>query len=344
MKAILFILTLVLTQISFNAQTVISGFITDTVVWDSVNSPYIITTNVLVTDTAQLIILPGTIVKFDAQRAIEVDGEIKILGDSTSHVTFTANSSNPSDGFWKALILSSSAKSTWFSSELDSLGNDVYDYQSGCVIEYCDFIYGGYDSPSDNYDAILKVEGPSLLVRNCSFKQSGGYGVYFTSNVFSGLFMFVNNNIHTTFRAGLLCMGADALKDIRNNSITNCAAGIQVLSTNKAKIYNNILRGCSSFNIHCNAANHVEICKNVIIGGTSNSNAIVQIDDGNQFSNKIYGNIIIDHPNKSIFDADSVTNNVFINNGGILETHWYSNYQYKFYCNQFLQNNYYQGR
>ncbi|MDX8339285.1 right-handed parallel beta-helix repeat-containing protein [Draconibacterium sp. IB214405] len=98
---ILFVTTSVITQV---VATNVSGDITNNTTWTAANSPYIITTNVLVHDTARLVIEAGVQIKVDAGFQLSVDGELEINGTEASPVVFTSNSGYPQAGDWKGII------------------------------------------------------------------------------------------------------------------------------------------------------------------------------------------------------------------------------------------------
>ena len=88
MRKLILTLTIVIIHLSAFSQTNVSGFLTVNTVWDSLNDPYIITGNVLVTDSVKLTILPGTVVKFNSQKALQIEGELNVLGTDSAHVIF----------------------------------------------------------------------------------------------------------------------------------------------------------------------------------------------------------------------------------------------------------------
>jgi len=82
-----------------------------------------------------LIIDAGVSIKLENNTTIQVNGELKAVGDSVNKITFTSNNSSPSNGDWNHTIFSDNSKDAVYNSE----GN----YQSGSIIKYCEFSYGG---------------------------------------------------------------------------------------------------------------------------------------------------------------------------------------------------------
>ena len=115
--------------------TDVSGTLTANTSWTKTGSPYIVTGDILVEDGVTLTIEPGVEVRFNACRALCVDGTLVARGAFDDHVIFTSNHSPPNRGDWKSIIFRQSSADAVF---------DADDrYLSGCILEFCTVQYAG---------------------------------------------------------------------------------------------------------------------------------------------------------------------------------------------------------
>lgn len=116
-------------------QTNVSGFISTNTTWSIAGSPYIVIGNILVTSGYTLTIEPGVIIKFNIDKALQIDGELIAIGTPENRITFTSNQTNPLPGDWAKIHFSD----TCTSAVIDTAGK----YVSGSIMKYCDVKYGG---------------------------------------------------------------------------------------------------------------------------------------------------------------------------------------------------------
>ncbi len=323
MKKILLALLIVSTRIITFAQTNVTGMITVNTVWDSINDPYIIASNVLVVGGVKLTILPGTVIKFNSQKALQVDGELNVLGTDDARVTFTANTTNPTAGFWDAVIVASGTNA----SEVDSLGN----YVSGNIVRNADFRYGGYVT-TENYSAMLECRYTNLYLEKCSFKKSASFGISFNS--------YGSNSSKHTY--------------IKENQIDSCdvflqAHGPQIsIISNKFNfgyltlnggfnfnVENNICR--NSLGIRCTGVGAGTVNKNVIINTVVAGGGISLTNSNPSYYNLVYGNLIITKGGMTC--TKNISNNVFIGTKGAVSTDYSPTYPIYLKNNQFIECN-----
>lgn len=317
-KIVLVLIGFLISVIGFS-QTYVSGFLTTNTIWDSINDPYIVTGNLLVTDSVKLTILPGTVVRLDGQKAIQIDGEINVLGSDSSRVTFTTNNS----GYWDAIIISPSSQSSLF----DSVGN----YLSGNIIQNADLNFGGYVQAGNTNSAMIECNSTTLFLENCLFSNSASEGIWFNGNSSNGQSLVINNNF---FSCGITFQMNGNPKKIISNHINNGRIWLVNYSGN-AIIESNVIKN-TTYGIRSHVSDNTQILNNVVLTiGGSTSSGITQNKHTNQNSYTIHGNIIIGDCNNSF--ASSISNNVFIGNFNPIKTSVYNSYLSLFTNNQFIE-------
>jgi len=172
------------------ADTPVSGPISANTTWTKANSPYIVTGTVLVEQGVTLTIEPGVVAKFDSAVGMRVDGEIIAIGTESDSIRFTANTDNPSAGYWGGIQLTETAVPT-------TLENDTT-YVSGSTFQYCVFEYSG---AGRDYGGALytpyTLQGLKLLVTHCLFSNNSakrGAAIYGHKNTTINNCNFSNNN------------------------------------------------------------------------------------------------------------------------------------------------------
>ncbi|MBI3501606.1 MAG: T9SS type A sorting domain-containing protein [Bacteroidetes bacterium] len=106
MKKLLLISTAVLGLTVANGQTNVSGGIFSNTTWTKVNSPYIVTSTVVVFPGIILTIQPGVTVKFANNQQLEIrQAKLIAIGTATDSITFTSNAVSPTAGIYTGIYL-----------------------------------------------------------------------------------------------------------------------------------------------------------------------------------------------------------------------------------------------
>lgn len=213
--AILFILNI---PTSSFAQTNVSGIINSNTVWDVNGSPYILTGNLLVTMGATLTINPGVIVKFNTDKALQIDGELIAIGNSQNRITFTSNQTNPAPGDWVAIQFTDSSE--------DAVFNSAGQYLSGSILQYCDITYGGGGTVARNGNLKMSFSAPYISYCRVSESEADGInGAASNSNIDN---CTVFNNIGYGINMQSLNNSSISNDSIMNNAL----GGIQIEGMN----------------------------------------------------------------------------------------------------------------
>jgi hypothetical protein len=165
-------------SIEFNIQegTEVSGIISSNTTWTVVNSPYIITGNIIINPSAILTIEPGVTVKFDSGKAIQVDGGLVAQGTEQNGIVFTSNQAVPEAGDWGNISFTDNS--------IDAVYDEEGNYLSGNILQYCTIEYGGSTTP------VIKLEYSSLLIDENIIQENAGTGIYV-----HGGFPIITNNL-----------------------------------------------------------------------------------------------------------------------------------------------------
>lgn len=160
----------------------VSPSITTDTTWSSDRcTAYIVTESVTVGPTATLTIQAGTMVKFNKDTSLTIDGTLKVLGENNNPVYFTSNSSAPAKGDWGGIFFPpSSTGATLF----DTQGA----YSDGSIIQNAVIWYAGVTIGSNLwidrtvildslYDGIFTTGG-ALNISNSTIRNSGQNGIY----------------------------------------------------------------------------------------------------------------------------------------------------------------------
>lgn len=153
------------------AQTNVSGFISANTTWNLAGSPYIVIGNALLSHGYTLTIEPGVIVKFDTDKALQIDGELIAIGTSQNRITFTSNQVSPAAGDWAKIHFPDTCVDATF----DTVGN----YLSGSIMKYCDILYGGSLGFGE-----IHIENSSPYFSHCNILNSSFAGIHCTGSTY----------------------------------------------------------------------------------------------------------------------------------------------------------------
>ncbi len=166
-------------QRTLAGPTNVSGTISSNTTWTLANSPYVVTGNVTVAAGVTLTVDAGVVVKFNNPfRQLTVNGTLRSLGTSASHVTFTSYKDDSvggdTNGDGSATV---PAPGDWWAVNLNA-GN-------ASLLQYTDVHYGGYGSADSGYGAVSvggTSSAPTLDHADVSYSQRSGVKLLGASN------------------------------------------------------------------------------------------------------------------------------------------------------------------
>ena len=182
--------------------------------WTSMpNFPIVLWSSVIVSDNVRLTISAGTVVKFNTNTQLTVNGTLDANGADASRVVFTSLKDDTYDGDTNGDgNTTAPARGDWYGIYLDGSGNN----EGIGEFDHCLFRYGGY-SGSATIDANVHFSGSdSGRMVDCVSENSGYHGVRITNC--SPLITdstFSNNGYH-----GLEASGSGT-PTITDNTFTN---------------------------------------------------------------------------------------------------------------------------
>lgn len=155
-----------------SSQTNVSGFINVNTTWTLAGSPYVVTGNALLSQGYTLTIDPGVVVKFDSNKALQIDGQLIAIGTVTQRIVFTSNQSSPQPGDWAKLHFSDYS--------IDAVYNAQGNYVSGTIMKYCDVLYAG----SLMWGSV-DIQQCSPYFNHCRIMYGGWSGINFNADNFT---------------------------------------------------------------------------------------------------------------------------------------------------------------
>ncbi|KAF0194780.1 MAG: carbohydrate-binding and sugar hydrolysis protein [Bacteroidetes bacterium] len=232
MKKLSFLLLFsIITAFSLSATNV-SGPITSNTLWSVANSPYVVTGNILVMEGVTLTIQPGVEVRFDASKALQVNGTLIAMGTAADSIRFTSNTTQ-TPGAWGNIYFPNTSTDVVF----DDAGN----YLSGCILEYCIVEYGGnIEGTNAN---MLRLDDALPGIRNCAIKNAANAGIEIHYPHYDTLNYNLSNNCFRHCKLGITALSYLSWIYITNSSFIQNECGIDANAL--MKIDNNLFSGNS---------------------------------------------------------------------------------------------------
>ena len=232
------------------ADTSVSGDITSDTTWGRTspdpNGIYIVTGDITIRNGATLTIEAGVTVKFNRYRRIYIGGTLlndtgKIVADGTSDnpIIFTANTLNPSPGYFAGLYFRDSADDT-------------------SLLDYIRIEYGGYSSSAD-----IRIDHASPTITNSIIQYSSGYGIYLNNQSSPTITncQIINNNNY-----GIYCY-IQCNPQITGGQISNNSSYAVYCVQNSSPTISGVTIASNSYGIYSDSSSYP-----VITNNTFNSN------------------------------------------------------------------------
>ena len=234
--------------------TYVEGTITQDTDWTLVDSPFIVSGNIIVNPGATLTIEPGVQVRFGDNFSMTVNGGIIADGTSDRIVQFTSNEANANAGAWGTIQISGTQQSsitnciveygqTGITLEGGSLNlqNDSVRYNSnGTVVNGGSIIIENDEISNNTIDGISIAGGIQVTVQN-NVVSSNGNGIDLTGDL-TGNINIAQNNISLNGQSGIV-LEADAYQNVAifQNSVSSNNYGFHVETNASTYIIHNYI-------------------------------------------------------------------------------------------------------
>lgn len=113
--------------------TLVSGLISNDTTWSTIQSPYIVTGDVTVSDGITLTIEPGVQVMLQQEQSLIVEGALSAIGTPAQPITFTAHSDGVFQSWDKFGIFNEAVNNNVNAADAVAVDNEGYVWFAGCV-------------------------------------------------------------------------------------------------------------------------------------------------------------------------------------------------------------------
>lgn len=217
------------------ADTTITD-ITATVNWTKAGGPYLLITNVHVTNNAVLTIEPGTVVKFNDDGVLTIDSGsmLKALGNASEPIQFISNNMSDANLFWNGVVLSSTGNIIEFcnfsqadisiktTAQGNTVGNCVFNDTTTAILlqSQKNRVYNCSFSQKVQTAIMLEI-GANNFIDNCNIKGvPTGIDIKTGSNN-----IFINETLIVGATTGIKISGSSNIQ-INDSALINCGYGI----------------------------------------------------------------------------------------------------------------------
>ena len=240
MKLFVVLVTIIFSIFSFagktlfsavNAATYVEGSIIQDTVWTLVDSPFIVSNDVIVCPNVTLIIEPEVEVKFGENFSLIVEGRLVANGTEDKMITFTSNRYKPEAGDWGTIGFNGMESSSLIH----------------CIIEY------GTNG--------ITMESGTLNIQNSLISLNSENGIMITK----GNVEVKNNEIIKNTASGIYISGCNQVT-VQNSNITSNGDGITLTGnlTSEINIHQNkiLFNTQSGILLEANAYDNTNILNN----------------------------------------------------------------------------------
>jgi len=224
LRILAILLTLVFNFFNFASRTFlpvanatyVEGPITQDTIWAMVDSPFVVSKDIVVYPNATLTIEPGVEVKFGGAFSLIISGKLYANG-TEKPITFTSNKEEPVAGSWKALMFNGPQKSMLTACSIAHAIDGIYIENGDVEIENTNVSLCSYNG--------INATNSKLLVQNSIISENLQNGMSITGN---GQATILKNTIMSNGN-GILLTGSEVSSvNITQNKISANMHGIQI--------------------------------------------------------------------------------------------------------------------
>lgn len=234
--------------------TYVEGPIKQDTVWTLVDSPFVVSKDVIVYPNVTLTIEPEVEVKFGGNFSLIVEGRLVAKGTKDRMITFTSNRDEPEAGDWLAIELKGTHLSslTYCVIEYGTNGTAVYENldiqnslvrhnsENGIMIKDGDVEVKNNEIVNNSMSGIYIAGGNQVTVQNNNI-MSNGDGITLTGNLTLGINIHQNKILSNRQSGILLEASAYDKTNILNNTLSANSYGFYVSSNASTYITSNYI-------------------------------------------------------------------------------------------------------
>jgi flagellar hook assembly protein FlgD len=190
LRTFLLVAASLLLGLAAHGDTTVGGTIATNTTWTAANSPYIVTSNVVVQGTAApvLTIEPGVTVKFNSGIEMLVNyqaaGSLQANGTASAPIVFTSNAASPVAGSWRGLYFgtASAGQSSSVTYATIEYGGVSATQRAGIMVS-AGTLTLDHLTIRTNLIGGIYVTGGTVSVTNSTISGNSGAGIYLSNSV-----------------------------------------------------------------------------------------------------------------------------------------------------------------
>jgi hypothetical protein len=234
--------------------TYVEGTITQDTDWTLVDSPFIVSNNIIVNPGVMLTIEPGVEVRFGQDFSITVNGRIIADGTDDKTIRFTSDNLNPSTGDWGTILINGTQQSsithciieygtsgvTLENGTLDLQNNFLRFNSNGAMLDGGNIIIQNNEIINNSVSGI-NIAGDSQATIGNNAISSNGDGIVLDANL-TGNVNISQNNIFFNGQSGIfLESGTYYNMAILENNVSSNNYGFRVATNSSTYITHNYI-------------------------------------------------------------------------------------------------------
>lgn len=155
-----------------SAATEVTTNISSDIVWSKEAGPYVVMSTIAVTQGATLTVEPGTIIKFNETRKLNVEGALYINGTEAEPVSITSIHDDSVGG-----DSNQNGTSTSVDRYAHRFGGITFASGSNGEMKYLNIRFAGYATPASPIGAAIYNQGATIAIQNTVIEDCGSFGI-----------------------------------------------------------------------------------------------------------------------------------------------------------------------
>jgi hypothetical protein len=293
--------------------TFVEGAIVQDTIWTLVDSPFVLSNDVVVYPNATLTIEPDVSVRFGGSFSLSVEGRLTANGEEDKTIKFSSNKDAPQPGDWGTISFTGPQLSTLTNCNIEHGTNGISIQNSNLDIRYSNI-------SRCSVNGILAESG-QLLVQNCNISLCFQNGINVTNSQITARNNLISQNkVNGIFVSGVnnaviqdnMIIANDEGIAISGNAVSgvNLEGNVVAANTEDGILFDADVHSSIVISSNTVSSNKNGICVSTLTGTYLTNNAIAYntangflYQEGNHtaYHNDIYGNVVGMDANASTF-------------------------------------------